>query len=85
MKLTAKDGFIVLEAYEPPKEEGKILLPNAPKFTQIYRVVGPDVYKDLKAGELVYIKGFPTQITSKDRTLYMIEEKDVIAKVDLNS
>lgn len=87
MNIEPKEGFILLEAYEIPQEipsmPNKIIMPNMPKYTQIYRVVSKGNVFDLNIDDLVYIKGFPTQITQKDKTYYMTEEANIIARVQV--
>ena len=81
MKIYPRNEFILLEAYELPKQEGKILLPNAPKDTQLYKVVsGGSNYED---DTLVYLKSQPRVITQGDKKFYLTEFEDIMAHVVL--
>jgi hypothetical protein len=81
LKIEPKNGYLLLETFDLPKETGKIILPNAPKDTQLYKVVGSDDhYAD---GNLVYLKCSPQCVTQGEKKFYFTEPENVIAVVEL--
>ena len=73
--------YILLETFEVPREQGKIILTNSPKDTQMYKVIyGADHFNE---GTLVYLKCLPTAITQNDKKYYVAEAESVIARVEL--
>lgn len=82
MKIRPREDYILLETYEVPREPGKILLPNAPKDTQIYKIISiNDEYSHLKES-LVYLKSHPRSITQGDKVSYIAELEEIIAVID---
>ena len=81
MKIEPRNNFILLETFDLPKEQGKLILPNAPKDTQLYKVVSSDDFFDQDS--LVYVKGHPHCITQGDKKFYVTEEENVIARVEV--
>ena len=79
MKIEPRNNLILLETYDLPKVEGKIILPNAPKDTQLYKVISGFV----ENGQVVYLKGNPNCITQGDKKFYITEEENVIAVVKI--
>lgn len=81
MKIVPQNEYILLETYEVTREPGKIILPNAPKDTQIYKVIEDHEFYDV--GDLLYLKSYPTTIMQGDKKFYLTEEDNVIAIVEV--
>jgi hypothetical protein len=82
--IEPKEGFILLEHFEMPVEQGKLILTSTSvKPTQIYRVISDRDDSCFFVDDLVYIKSYPTPILIKGKQYFIAEEDNVIAKVML--
>jgi hypothetical protein len=82
--IEPREGFILLETYDMPMEQGKLILTaTSVKPTQIYRVLSDRDDSYYCAEELVYLRRYPTPILIKNKQYFIAEEDDVIAKVIL--
>lgn len=79
MKIEPRNNYLLLETFDLPKEVSKIILPNAPKDTQLYKVISGFV----ENGQLVYLKSSPQCVTQGENKHYFTEPENVIAVVEI--
>lgn len=81
MKIRPNNSYLLLDTYDVPREQGKIILPSAPKDTQLYKVTSEDgVYE---VGTLLYLKSQPRCLLQGDNKFYIADVEDIIATVIL--
>lgn len=81
MDIKPKDGYILISNYEAPIKKTSVLILDAPKYKQYYKVMQSDM--QYKQDDIVIIRPFCEKV-QVDENLYLLKTDDILAVVDFD-